>query len=118
MINRLPAVLAWTLLAALTVATLGPISLRPKTGHVVLERFLAFLMLGAAFGVGYPRRMPFAAAVTIFAAAGLEAAQLLVSGRHARLIDASEKLAGGVAGLALAAIYLALLARRQTPNPA
>ena len=108
MINKLAAVSAWILLAALAFVTVSPISLRPQTGHVFLERFLAFAALGAAFGVGYPRRMPFAVAVTVLAAIGLEAAQLLVPGRHARVIDAGEKLAGGLVGLAIAAAFLAL----------
>ena len=107
MINKLAAVSAWILLAALAFVTLSPISLRPQTGHVLLERFLAFAALGATFGIGYPRRMPFAIAVTVLAAIGLEAAQLLVPGRHARIIDAGEKLAGGLVGLAIAAACLA-----------
>jgi VanZ family protein len=111
MINKLAAVSAWILLAALAFVTLSPISLRPETGHVFLERFLAFAALGATFGIGYPRRMRFAVAVTVLAAIGLEAAQLLMPGRHARIIDAGEKLAGGLTGLAIAAACLALLAR-------
>jgi|HubBroStandDraft_1064217.scaffolds.fasta_scaffold492652_2 VanZ family protein len=111
MINKLAAVLAWILLAALAFVTLSPISFRPQTGHVFLERFLAYVALGAAFGIGYPRRMPFAVCITVLAAIGLEAAQLLVPGRHARAIDAGEKLAGGIAGLAIAAAFLALTSR-------
>jgi VanZ family protein len=92
--------------------------MRPETGHVFLERFLAFAALGTTFGVGYPRRMPFAVAATVLAAIGLETAQLLIPGRHARVIDAGEKIAGGVAGLAMAAVFLALSSRAGTRGPA
>ena len=110
MINKLAAALGWLLLAAITFSTLSPIALRPHTGHVVLERVLAFAAVGAAFGVGYPRRMSLAAAITIASAVLLEAAQLLIRGRHARLIDAGEKLLGGLIGLGIAAVVLAIAA--------
>ncbi len=118
-ITRFAAVVAWILLAAIALSTLSPISLRPQTGHVFLERFLAFVALGGAFTVGYPRRIRFAICITLLAAVGLEAAQLLAPGRHARVIDASEKLAGGLVGLVLGAAFLALLAklRAQEPTP-
>ena len=111
MTNRIPAVLAWLLLAAITFVTLSPIDLRPQTGHVVPERVLAFAALGVAFGLGYPRRLPFAAAVTLGAAVCLEMAQLLAPGRHARLMDAGEKVVGGMIGMALAVLWLTLSAR-------
>jgi VanZ family protein len=113
MINRLAAVSAWILLGTIAFVTLCPIDLRPATGHVVPERVLAFTALGAAFGLGYPRRLPFAIAVTLAAAIGLEAGQLLIPGRHARLIDAGEKLAGGLLGGAIAVMCSELAARFQ-----
>ncbi len=115
MINRLAAVFGWLLLAAIVFATFSPINLRPGTGHVVLERVLTFVALGAAFGVGYPRRLLMAVGITTLAAVGLEAGQLLVPGRHARLIDAGEKLTGGLIGLALAALFLVATTRLRTP---
>jgi VanZ family protein len=113
MINKIAAVSAWVLLAAIAFATLSPIDLRPQTGHDIAERVLPFAALGAAFGVGYPRRLLFGVTITLAAAIGLEAAQLLAPGRHARLIDACEKLAGGLLGVTLAAMWLALSARLQ-----
>jgi VanZ family protein len=101
------------LLGAIAFASLSPINLRPQTGDDIAERVLAFVALGAAFGVGYPRRLPFGVAVTLAAAVGLEAAQLLTPDRHARLIDACEKLAGGLLGVTIAAVWLALSARFQ-----
>lgn len=118
MISKIAAVSAWALLGAIAFVTLSPIDLRPDTGHAVAERIFAFAALGAAFGVGYPRRLPFAIAVTFAASLGLEAAQLLAPGRHARLIDASEKLAGGLVGVTLAVLWLDFSARfrKSAPN--
>jgi hypothetical protein len=110
MINKLAAALGWLLLAAITFSTLSPITLRPQTGHVVLERVLAYAAVGAAFGVGYPRRLLLATAITLSSAIGLEALQLVIRGRHARLIDAGEKLLGGLIGLGIAAVVLAIMA--------
>lgn len=111
MINKLSAISAWLLLGTIAFVTLSPIDLRPQTGHVIAERFLAFVALGAAFGVGYPRRLAFGVAVTLAAAVGLEAAQLLAPSRHARMIDAGEKLAGGLVGVGIAILWLTLSAR-------
>jgi VanZ family protein len=113
MITKLSAVVAWLLLGAIAFVTLSPIDLRPDTGHVISERVLAFIALGAAFGAGYPRRLPFGVTVTLAAAVGLEAAQFLAPGRHPRLIDASEKLAGGLIGVAIAVMWLTFSSWRQ-----
>jgi hypothetical protein len=113
MINKIAAVSAWVLLGAIAFVSLSPIGLRPQTGDDIAERILAFAALGAAFGVGYPRQLTFGVAMTLAAAIGLEAAQLLTPDRHARLIDACEKLAGGLFGLSSAAVWLALAARFQ-----
>jgi VanZ family protein len=113
MISRIAAMSAWSLLVAIAFVTLSPIDLRPHTGHDIAERALAFSALGAAFGVGYPRRPGFAIAITCAAAVGLEMAQVLAPGRHARLFDAGEKLVGGLVGVAIAILWLALFARRR-----
>ena len=83
-------------------ATLAPVGLRPRTGHVVLERVAAFFVLGAVLTLALPRRPGWALAVVCLAAVGLELAQKLAPGRHARLPDALEKMAGGVSGVAVA----------------
>jgi VanZ family protein len=117
MVNKSAALCAWLLLAAIAFVTLSPIDLRPRIGHASVERFLAFVALGAAFGVGYPHRARFAVAITALAALGLEVAQLFAHGRHGRIVDAGEKLAGGMTGLAIAIGCLALLERFRGGGP-
>ncbi len=88
-------------------ATLAPAGLRPRTGHAALERFAAFLALGALLTWALPRRPGWAFALVCLAATALELAQKLAPGRHARLHDALEKMAGGVSGVVLAAALIA-----------
>ena len=113
MINKLSAISAWVLLCAIAFVTLSPIDMRPQTGHDAPERVLSFMALGLAYGVGYPRRLWLAITATLAAAIGLEIAQLLVPGRHARLPDIGEKLAGGFIGLTIAVLWLAFNARHR-----
>ncbi|MDE5440919.1 VanZ family protein [Bradyrhizobium sp. CSA207] len=79
---------AWLLAAAVTFATLGPSRLRP---HSDLgqdgEHALAFVLLGLAFGLAYPRRRLATAAVAVVMIGLLELMQFWAPGRHARLED-------------------------------
>ncbi len=101
----------WLLVAAITFVTLSPIQFRPRTGHAVLERFGAFFALGAAFMTAYPKRLPTAVGVVSLIAVALEAMQRLVPSRHGEVLDALEKLAGGLAGVAVAALAFGLSER-------
>jgi VanZ like family len=95
---------AWTLLAAVFVMTVGPIGLRPVSGHSVgLERFFAFAVIGGLFGLAYPRRWPMILVIVVGSAAAFELMQMLMPGRHARLMDFMVKATGGLVGLAAAA---------------
>jgi VanZ family protein len=85
---RLIRLAAWLLLAVIVVATLGSPSLRPQSSlsHDG-EHAFAFLLLGAAFGLGYLERrleLVFAAIPVI---GMIELLQLWAPGRHARLED-------------------------------
>src|ERR1700753_2020998 len=87
MITLILRIFAWLLAAAVTFATLGPPRYRP---HSNLgqdgEHALAFVLLGLAFGLAYPRhRMTVVLAVGLIGV--LELLQFLVPGRHARLED-------------------------------
>src|SRR5262249_27457252 len=79
---------AWLLAAAVTFSTLGPASLRP---HSDLgqdgEHGLAFLLVGLAFGLAYPRQRLRTSAIAIVMIGVLEILQLWAPGRHARLED-------------------------------
>jgi VanZ family protein len=106
--TRIAALTAfWALIGVIAFVTLCPIQYRPVTGHVVSERFGAFLLLGLALRLATPRRSLAAVGVVGLIAGGLEAAQALVPGRHGHLIDAMEKFAGGVSGVILASLLIA-----------
>ena len=95
---------AWLLAAAVTFATLGPPRYRP---HSNLgqdgEHALAFVLIGIAFGLAYPRHRP-TVVVTIVLIGVLELLQRLVPGRHARMEDfIVDALAAGV-GFVIAAL--------------
>src|SRR5215204_2300544 len=96
-IGSIARALAWLLLAAITVATLAPIGLRPVSGaSVSLERFLAFAILGAAFACAYPQRRLFVSFALIALVGFLEASQLLTPTRHAHLTDIVVKCVGAI----------------------
>lgn len=95
---------AWALLLAVLVMTLGPIGLRPVSGHSAgLERFAAFALIGGLFGLAYPRRWLIVLMLVIGSAAALEILQELAPGRHGRLIDFAMKAGGGLCGIVAAA---------------
>jgi VanZ family protein len=93
----------WLLLALICFWTLAPVSYRPQTGHAMFERFWAFLALGGALAAGYPRRPLMVATIICLVALGSEALQAIVPTRDARPVDAVEKTAGGLAGVAAVA---------------
>ena len=97
-------IFAWLLAAAVTFATLGPPRYRP---HSNLgqdgEHALAFVLIGVAFGLAYPRhRMTVVVAVGLIGA--LELLQSLVPGRHARLEDFIVDAIAACIGFVLAAL--------------
>lgn len=104
-------ILAWMLLAALVVVTIGPISLRPVTPlPTQLERSLALLVIGFVFALAYPRHIVIVAVLVLGTTILLEFLQVLEPSRHGRLVDAAVKLLGGAVGLAFGT--LASRARR------
>jgi VanZ family protein len=99
MIQTFARIAAWTLAIAIVVMTLGPVGLRPQFGHPSIERFVAYLAVGGAFSVGYPRHRAWVALAVVCGAMGLEMGQLLVPGRDARVGDALIKAFGAVSGV-------------------
>ena len=103
---------AWALLAVVAAATLVPIHLRPITGAPAdLERFLAFVALGAAFALAYPGRRWRIVVLAVGGAALLEALQWAVPGRHGHVEDFAIKAVGAVLGLLLVGLM-----ERRTPT--
>jgi hypothetical protein len=101
MVQRISTVTGWFALAFIVYATLSPIDDRPVIAGAQLEHFAAFAVAGLAFGLAYPRRIFLVATIILITAFGLEALQLLTPDRHARLLDALVKAAGGVCGIGI-----------------
>ncbi|WP_244642368.1 VanZ family protein [Phyllobacterium sp. 628] len=112
---KLAQIIAWLLFAAILFVTVDPINLRPDSGLPVnVERFLAFAVMGFVFAIAYPRHWILILTLVIGAAFAFELAQMLAPTRHARLLDAVVKAAGGFAGVISAAIIHILIGHRQT----
>lgn len=109
---------AWLVAAAVTFATLGPPGLRP---HSDLgqdgEHALAFILVGLAFGLAYPRRRLATMAVAVILIGALELMQFWAPGRHARLQDFLVDALTACFGFALAAAADWALTRLRA-NPA
>ncbi len=102
---------AWVMAAFVVLVTVCPLRDRPQTGFPDLERFSAYLVLGACFAFGYPKRVGLVAVLVVVAGLGLEASQLLAPDRHARVHDAVVKALGGAAGVCVAMLAEAVLRR-------
>ena len=89
-------------LLATVYASWSPPGLRPVTNFSVgWEHIAAFGLIGASWGFAFPRRALQVVLVIVVIALILEAGQMVVPGRHARLIDVATKIAGGGAGVIL-----------------
>jgi hypothetical protein len=109
-------IIAWLLTAAVTFATLGPPSYRP---HSALgqdgEHALAFVLVGLAFGLAYPRHRLLTAGVAVVLIGVLELLQRWMPGRHARLEDFIVDALAACAGIAVAAVLDWLVRRIRRP---
>lgn len=65
-----------------------------------LEHAVAFLTLGSLFALAYPRRTLMVCVIVIGSAIILELLQTLTPDRHGTVLDASEKIVAGCAGIA------------------
>ena len=109
MSHRYFVIAAWLALAFISFATLSPIGLRPELPDQALEHLAGFVVLAFLFGMAYPRHFVAVATLLVASAIILELMQLLTPDRHARLIDATTKLAGGFIGLIAARIAATVL---------
>jgi len=106
-------IVACLLLAFVVFVTLSPIQLRPRTGHPVLERFAAFLLVSGAYTLALPRRAGLIAVSMVAAAVLLEAAQSLSPTRDPDVRDALVKSLGALVGVATARLVDGELVRRR-----
>ena len=114
MIQRVSIVAGWLAFAFIVYATLSPIAARPVVAGLQLEHFVAFGLMGLAFGLAYPNRFLLVIAIVVGSAFGLEALQLLTPDRHGRVLDAVMKAAGGICGIGAGQLMSFLLRTRIT----
>jgi VanZ family protein len=112
MIQRISMVASWLALVFIVCATLSPLQDRPAVTGPQLEHFAAFALMGLAFAIAYPSRIVLVFVIVIGSSFALEALQLLTPDRHARMVDALVKAAGGVCGIGANIIWSRLLQER------
>jgi VanZ family protein len=110
-LQRFFQVVAWLLILAIVMLSLGPPSTRPVTGagHN-LEHLLIFVAMGAAFGLGYPRRILLLPIALLAFTGAIEVAQMLVPGRHARWSDFLTDVAASYVGIGFSFVLVKLTA--------
>jgi VanZ family protein len=94
---------AWLTLAAIVVVSLVPADARPITfAPHKIEHAGIFLFDGLAFGIAYFGHERLSSIAGVLFCAGIELAQLMVPGRHARfsdfLVDAAAMCVGILSG--------------------
>jgi VanZ family protein len=104
-LQRTNRVAAWTALMIIVVLTVVPPGLRPVTvAPHGIEHAAAFLLAGILFGIAYVGREWILTAGAIVFCAAIEAAQLYVPGRHARISDLIVDSAAGITGVLVSAL--------------
>ena len=114
MIAKISRALAWAFAAAIVALSVVPPSLRPVTDlpHDV-EHFGAFVLCGFAFGLGYRTATLVEGAALVAFAGAIEMVQLVVPGRHARLIDFAVDAIAIYVGLLIGRAVSKIVAERQ-----
>jgi VanZ family protein len=106
-------VAAWLLLAAIVVLSLVPPGMRPTTRvphHI--EHAGIFLLDGAAFAVAYLGAERLLSIGAVAFCAGIELAQLMVPGRHARVRDFVVDALAACIGILAGTLVMRMTARR------
>ncbi|WP_184452668.1 VanZ family protein [Rhizobium aethiopicum] len=100
MIFKFARPVAWLLLALILFVTVSPIGLRPDTVTTVdTDRGAAYVLLGLAFALAYPKQWKLVAVLLIIGAVAIEYLQYFSPTRHPRLHDAGIKAMGAAVGL-------------------
>jgi hypothetical protein len=111
--QKIIAVTAWACFIFIAFATLSSLHMRPELTSrethmsVLVERFGAYALQGVLFRLAYPRRITLVCVLVLGSAVILELLQIVIPDRDARILDALEKIAGGVAGIFVASVMLA-----------
>jgi hypothetical protein len=116
MIQKISMMAGWLALTFIAYATLSPIDERPTIANPQFEHFAAFALVGLALGRAYPKRLLWVAAIVVGSVIGLEALQLLTPDRHGRLLEAVVKAAGGICGIGIDRLALAILRAKASPT--
>lgn len=107
------AIAAWIMAAGIVYGTLGRVGLpygiyfklAPWLGHpsmheyAVVEHVLVFALIGALLCFAYPDRIIPICCIIGFSAVLLEALQTLTPDRHGTILDACQKVVGGLLGV-------------------
>jgi VanZ family protein len=112
MIPKLLQSAFYVLIGSIVFLTVSPPVLRPETPvpHQ-LEHFITFFIAGLMFGLAFPRMLAVRATLAIILFVGpLEAVQLWIPGRHARMSDLLVNIVGALLGWTAS-----LLVRRLVP---
>ncbi len=115
--NTLRKGLPWLLAALIAIWTLGPLELRPHTGHAQAERFGAYFVFASAMTWAYPKQWIKAALGIAAGAVVLELLQWVVPGRDPGLPDALSKVAGALDGPLITTAALAAFSSRPSEAP-
>lgn len=114
-VTRLIIAAAWATVLIIAYATLTKVGfvygiyfkLAPYLRHPAMQTYahfehvIAFALLGAIFTFAYPKRPLLVCFIVLGGAVLLEVAQTFTPDRHGTLIDALEKIAGGIVGIVL-----------------
>lgn len=103
MLEKVAVGLGTCFLLVTIFASWSPPGLRPVTSFSVgWEHIAAFGILGGCWGFAFPRRTFQLMLLLVMTAIILEVGQIVVPGRHARLIDVATKIVGAGVGTLIA----------------
>ena len=111
--SRLAQAIAWMTIATIAYLTLAHVGLVYSIyfklspwllnigikKYAAIEHFVAFAMLGALFCCAYPNRIFIVCFIVCGSAIGLEFMQTMTPDRHGTLVDALQKISGGLFGI-------------------
>lgn len=114
--KRFSFIAVWIAAAAVVYGTVAParlpyaiyFKLAPWLGHpsihkfAAIEHLAAFALLGALIAFAVPNRIVVACCIISFSVVLLECLQTLTPDRHGTIVDACEKIGGGLLGVVAA----------------